>query len=194
MIAPDRIVRTYTMSRKDARPGYLLAVVPPHDTPPPTLEAWVAREKRSWIESQLGARMGSVDAVVEFTLHVERLWQARPAPRSLSPLEAAEKRWRSRLWWYVAEDLEGQVLLRSQPFTFPADPRAEGLYQERLMPDGIKDVLGASEYTLVTTSDDPAVVARWWWAFYHGNFPRKAVVRMSVGKDQPELPRTAGGS
>lgn len=177
MSIAERIMKRYRLERKQER-AWLLAVVPPHDTPPPSLEDWMAREKRAWIETQLRVAPDPVD----FAANAAALWAAKPAA-------AAQTRWNARLWWYIARDRDGADLMREEPFAFPCDPQGLGLYQERLFPDGIPDRrTGVS--TLVTQSTDPFVCARWWWALTYGGVPRSVVVRMQRAKGEPELPRT----
>lgn len=182
MFSSTRIVNTYTLLRENRATGemaqdYLLAVAPP-GVDMQSEEDYLAEQRKMFV----GGRIADGGDPAQAAIDAMREWPG--APRA-----AAVRRWRARLLWFVAADIHGDVLRRSVPFQWPADPRAERLYQIRLTPDGIPDLVPESnprfpdarvnpDACLVTKSDDPKVVATWWWSLEYGGFPREAVVQM----------------
>jgi len=156
---------------------------------PGTVRRHVVATAREAHQAEYWAEHGwSTRDDVPLTAMEERFAQARaafadsPAYGEPSPLDAALARWHARMDWYVCDDADGAVgtPLRPTPFRFPTSCLAEGIVQERVMPDGQPNLLageGKDRQLQPYKGTDPAKVAEWWGCFHFG-FPRVVRVRM----------------
>lgn len=215
MYSPERVVQrereTYRDPRGNVHRFWVLGLNPASGvvklptvqevSPGTVYREWLAEAAQSF-HSQFWMRQGwrtsDTLTIAEVTRRADAVMRAWKSPVAegdgLTPEQAAIERLYTLLEWYVVADDNGQPgrPIREAPFVYPASCAAEGLYTERINPDGFDN------HTLETVSiqqlvpyrgQNPATVARWWGA-YHFGFPRVRRTKWARPGTKERLPNT----
>ena len=135
-------------------------------------------------------------AMMELGRKLSRLWNTSPKMGIPSPKDQVLQRFFALLDWWVCEDNGGEMgdPIIPKSYRFPASCLAEGLLQEKVLPDGQRNRLkligmGNDADLQPYKGQSPERVA-YWAALFHFGYPRINRVRMQVvkGGNKRELP------